>query len=98
MLNGEVAGATRILGAPKSWDAERQGSCAALAVRDEMTAAGQGMTSAWFPTPDEIERLLAGAPVYLTVLGEQHPPVMLQVGEPAEAVGERWPAAHRVSA
>jgi hypothetical protein len=45
-----------------------------------MTSAGLGMTSAWFPTPEEIERLRDGAPIYLTVLGRSHPPVGLAVG------------------
>jgi hypothetical protein len=38
------------------------------------------MTSAWFPTEAEIARLRAGAPVYLTVVGEIHPPVAIAVG------------------
>jgi hypothetical protein len=43
------------------------------------------MTSAWFPTEEEIARLRAGAPVYLTVIGESHPPVAMAVG-PAPTV------------
>jgi hypothetical protein len=38
------------------------------------------MTSAWFPTPEEIERIKEGAPIYLTVLGAVHPPVAMGVG------------------
>lgn len=35
--------------------------------------------SAWFPTPAELTALNTGAPVYLFVYGDQHPPVMLGV-------------------
>ena len=39
------------------------------------------MSSAWEPTPDELARLNAGATVYLHIMGTQHPPVALEVGE-----------------
>lgn len=39
------------------------------------------METAWHPTPDEIARIVAGAPVVLRVLGDEHPPVSLDVGE-----------------
>lgn len=39
------------------------------------------METAWHPTPDEIARIVAGAPVVLRVLGDQHPPVSVDVGE-----------------
>ncbi|WP_280987445.1 hypothetical protein [Georhizobium profundi] len=42
------------------------------------------MVTAWQPTPDELERLNAGASVHLRVLGVAHPPVMVEVG-PAPA-------------
>jgi hypothetical protein len=38
------------------------------------------MKSAWHPTPDERARLAQGAPVYLAVHGQVHPPVALTVG------------------
>jgi hypothetical protein len=80
MLAGRIDGATRNLGAPRDWDEQRQGRCGSLAVRHEETTAGPAMTSAWFPTEEEIARLRAGAPVYLTVIGESHPPVAMAVG------------------
>jgi hypothetical protein len=40
------------------------------------------MVTAWLPTPEEIAKIVAGAPVHLRVLGEVHPPVMLDVGDP----------------
>ena len=35
--------------------------------------------SAWLPTPDELVRLNAGEPVYLSVWGNGHPPVYVGV-------------------
>lgn len=44
------------------------------------------MVTAWTPTPDELERLNAGASVHLRIHGVSHPPVMVEVGEvPIEA-------------
>ena len=42
--------------------------------------ADGSFTSAWEPTPDELERLNKGAKVYLSVLAAQHPPVKIEVG------------------
>jgi hypothetical protein len=39
------------------------------------------MVTAWFATPEEIERIVAGAPIHLRIIGSDHPPVMLEVGE-----------------
>jgi hypothetical protein len=80
MHAGRIADATHVLGAPKEWDVEKHGHCGRLAVRVEKTTAGEGMTSAWFPTPEEIERIRKGAPVYLTIIGAVHPPVAMAVG------------------
>ena len=82
MLVGMIHGATRNLGAPRDWDKAKDGPCGGLPIRDEKTTAGQGMTSAWQPTPDEIARLNAGASIHLTVLGTVHPPVSMSVGTP----------------
>lgn len=81
MHSGRIIGATRVLGAPSDWDKGSQGACSNLPVRDEATSAGPGMTSAWFPTPEEIARLALGAPIHLTILGHAHPPVAISVGE-----------------
>jgi hypothetical protein len=80
MHTGHIKGATRVLGAPKGWDRETQGPCGGLVIRDDLTTAGPSMTSAWFPTSDEIERIRNGAPIYLTVIGIIHPPVAMSVG------------------
>ena len=82
MIIGRIAGATRELGRPKDWDNERDGECGTLAILDWQPTEGQSaMTSAWFPTPNEVARINAGEPVYLTIWGSAHPPVMLTVKE-----------------
>jgi hypothetical protein len=86
---GRITNATNFLGAPKGWDKSTQGPCGGLAVRVEDTTAGRGMTSAWFPTPQEIERIAKGAPIYLTVISDIHPPVSMSVGAPPDADGAR---------
>jgi hypothetical protein len=80
MQIGRVEGCTRVLG-------ESQGYLG-LPVRDEVincSVDGPGtpaMTTAWFPTPDELIALIAGAPIHVRILGTGHPPIMLEVGSP----------------
>lgn len=40
---------------------------------------GEAFVSAWFPTPDELTALNAGAPVHLHIFGSVHPPVYVGV-------------------
>lgn len=82
MMIGHIEGATRELGKPRDWDDARDGKCLTLPIRDELVAGMPQMVSAWVPTPDEIARIAAGAPIYLRVVGSAHPPVLLLVGEP----------------
>ncbi len=37
------------------------------------------ITTAWFPSPKELQLLASGQPVYLTILGHGHPPVRVEV-------------------
>jgi hypothetical protein len=69
--------ATRRLGAPLSWDHERDGICHTLDICDQ----DGWMTSAWRPSEMELARLNAGAPVYLQIGGSVHPVVSLFVGD-----------------
>jgi hypothetical protein len=80
MHAGHIQNATRVLGAPKNWDRERDGFCGALSIRDEKTTAGDTMISAWCPTPEEIARIEQGAPIYVYVVGQVHPPISVGVG------------------
>jgi hypothetical protein len=81
MIIKHIEGATRVLGKSQGY--------LGLPVRDEVreftvggeTVKAPAMVTAWEPTPDELERINAGATIYLRVLGTAHPPVMLEVGE-----------------
>ncbi|WP_426229304.1 hypothetical protein [Pararhizobium sp. DWP3-4] len=79
MQIGMIAGATRVIGKSQGY--------LGLPLRDETincTVGGDGthaMCTAWLPTPDEIERINAGAPVILRIIGTAHPPVMVEVGQ-----------------
>jgi hypothetical protein len=82
MQIGYVEGATRVIGKSQGY--------IGLPVRDELIhcdVGGEGtpaMTTAWLPTPDELARLVAGAPIHLRLLGSAHPPVMITVGSAPE--------------
>lgn len=77
MISKRIEGATRTIGKSQGY--------IGLAIRDAtINCAVNGvdtpcMETAWEPTPDELARLNAGAPVILRVLGAAHPPVMLEV-------------------
>lgn len=75
MQVGRITGSTRTLGKEQGY--------IGLPVRDETDPDGSNwqMTSAWFPSPEELLALAKGAPLYLTVFGNVHPPVKLSVGE-----------------
>jgi hypothetical protein len=68
---------TRRLGAPPSWDHEKDGLCHTLEILDR-----EGwMISAWQPTEAELERIKAGKPIFLHIQGVAHPVVALTVGK-----------------
>jgi hypothetical protein len=78
MIAGRILGTTRDLGKSQGY--------IGLPVRDVIvrcTVNGlvPAMETAWHPTPDEIARIVVGAPVVLRVLGDEHPPVSVDVGE-----------------
>jgi hypothetical protein len=73
---GHIEGCTRTIG-------EGQGY-RGLPLRDIVTNCTVGgevpaMQSLWFPSPEEMAALQAGAGVVLTVLGTVHPPVRVEV-------------------
>jgi len=78
MMIARISGATRILGKSQGYFG--------LPVRDELIAEevnGVGtpcMVTAWEPTPDEIARIVGGAPVHVRILGVAHPPILVEVG------------------
>lgn len=78
MISGRIEGATREL-------AKDQPEYNRLWIRDVRFEDGSNlMISAWLPTPDELVRMVKGAPVYLSIVGGVHPPVSLRVGKPPE--------------
>ena len=80
MIPARVDGATRWLGAPADWKPEENGECSHLAIRDDRLDGGMPvMVSSWEPTPDELQRLNEGKPVYLQICGTVHPPVAVWV-------------------
>jgi hypothetical protein len=82
MLIGRIEGATTTLCAPNDWDEDRNGKCMDLPIRQEVINGSlPALTSAWLPTPEELARLNAGAPVPLRVIAIGHPPVILDVGD-----------------
>lgn len=81
VISGHIEGANCTLGPPASWDKVSDGNCSSLAILAEPTESGAlVMSSVWFPTPEELVAIAAGAPVKLWVYGSGHPPVMLGVG------------------
>lgn len=87
----DIAGRTRVFGAPKDWNADRDGPCGGLPIRDE----GSLMISEWRPSEIELEHLKLGAPIQLGVVGTVHPVVSLGVG--AAPPREREEPAARMS-
>lgn len=79
MIIGRIPGATRVLGKSQGY--------LGLPVRDETIDEGVNgpgtpcMTTAWQPTPDEIERLINGASVHVRIIGTTHPPIIVEVGD-----------------
>lgn len=85
MLPGRIPNATRYLGAPPDWSEDQHGICGSLAIKDQPGEGGVNhMISAWEPTPEELQRIAAGAPVLLWIVGSVHPPVMMTVGRAPE--------------
>jgi hypothetical protein len=79
----EIAGATHVLGAPLDWDPLKQGDCVGLPVRLlNDPDVGPEWKSAWRPSPAELVALMNGGVVLLTVCGDGHPPVMIEVSKP----------------
>jgi hypothetical protein len=48
-----------------------------LPIRDELSGDMPAMVSCWEPTPAELAVLNNGGKVYLRIVGQGHPPVMI---------------------
>lgn len=84
MLTKRIEGATRIMQPPAGWADQTDTHCVPLAIRDETIDGMNYMASTWEPTPDELHRLVCGAPIVLRILGTSHPVVSLDVGATPE--------------
>lgn len=73
----KIEGANKTLTKPSNWD-EGQ-SCGDLHVKEVTDGIYYSVSSAWLPTPAELEALKAGKPLILTVAGRTMPPVILHV-------------------
>lgn len=85
MTPGKITGETRNLGAPppplgKPPSVEIK----PLSIRDGERAGYCSMTSVWVPSAAELALLAVGHPITLTILGIDHPSVLLAVGTSAD--------------
>lgn len=70
---------TRVMNAPADWD-NTTIPVEGLPIVDAKLEDGTNvMMSVWLPTPDELEMLNNGGRVVLSILGEQHPIVSVEV-------------------
>ncbi len=76
MKPGRIEGSNMLYHAPESVDPE---DCGPLYVRAEECAGVRVCTSAWYPTMGEIDRLLEGKPLHLSIFGQGHPMIALTV-------------------
>jgi hypothetical protein len=73
MMVQMIRGCTRILGKAQGY--------LGLPIRDEIVDEINMMSSIWEPTPAELVKLVAGAPVKIIVMGSAHPPIKVEVGD-----------------
>ena len=81
MQIGRITGATRVCGKSQGF--------MGLPVRDHtIHPEGYGpvnvMTTAWLPTPKELEALNKGAPVHVEIWGNSPPPMLVLTGDSPE--------------
>lgn len=72
-----IEGATLKFGAPDGRD-----DVSTLHIREEEVAGMRFHVSAWEPSPEEIEKIKAGAPVWLWISSPTHPVVAMSVPHP----------------
>lgn len=72
MIPNSPSGTTRRIGKSQGY--------AGLSVADVEHNGVPMMLTSWSPSPRELRALIAGAPVYLWIIGHAHPPVMVEVG------------------
>lgn len=78
MMINAIEGCTRVIGKSQGY--------LGLPLRDAEVDGVPTMTSSWQPTPTELAQLAAGAPIYVTLLGQAHPPIIVSIGPVPEVV------------
>ena len=81
MKASTIENETRAIGKPVNWDDATQGKCGVLSVHDTESNGLPIMLSCWELEPGDLEKLAAGAPIYLGVYGRTHPVVTVYVGD-----------------
>lgn len=77
-----ITGTTRVLGKSQGYmGLPIRDAILEFTIGDEISKQPT-MTSAWTPTPKELEALNAGANIEVTILGTGHPPLLVAVGKP----------------
>ena len=76
MQVGRIRGSNFVYKAPVGMD-----TCQDLHVRVVEDEDVRIMSSAWIPTPEEVERIKSGQPIWLHIYGGGHPVVSLSVPE-----------------
>lgn len=74
MQIGRIRGCNFVYRAPEGME-----NCQDLHVKVTEQDGCRIITSAWFPSPDEVKRLSEGQPIYLHVYGSGHPVVGMSV-------------------
>lgn len=72
MMINAIEGCTRRIGKSQGYWG--------LPLRDEPFDGVPSMLSSWQPTPAELTAIIAGAPIYVRLMGSDHPPILLTVG------------------
>jgi len=76
MFVAHIEGATRLLGLSQGYEG--------LPVKDGIIECADQrlpvMTTAWTPTPAELDALNKGASIYVSIIGNNHPPILVGTG------------------
>ena len=84
-----ISRSNNVLVKPKNWDDQSMGRCFDLHTRGTIQQGVPQSESAWLPTEAELAALNRGMPIILTILGRQHPPVMVSVGNSDDLQSEK---------
>lgn len=79
----QIANANAHFGAPQDWDVTTKGECLTLPVRVGEIDGSKVYQSAWRPSREELDQLIAGQAIVLTLWGVQLV-VGVHVERPAE--------------